>query len=115
MNTETLNALKQLSEAKRMILDKLAETILPDEKRILGDVLINLQEDENILINFTLQDMVDKINATNEALQNLIHQMDNASQNISGLNNAIKKISGVLSTLTEITTKALSAGLLSGL
>ena len=113
MTTETLNALKQVREAKTMVLAKLTDiTISQEEKQILGDVLINLQDQENTLINFTLQDMVDKINASNAALKNLIQQMDNASQNISAISNTIKKISNVLSTLTEITTKALSAGLL---
>ena len=114
MNTEILNALKQVREAKTIVLNKLTDkTISQDEKRILGDVLINFQEQENTLINFTLNDMVDKINASNAALQNLILQMDNVSQNLSGISNTIKKISNVLSTLAEITTKALNTGLLS--
>lgn len=113
MTTETLNALKQVREAKTMVLSKLTDTtVSKEEKLILGDVLINLQDQEDILINFTLQAMVDKINASNSALQDLIKQMNNASQNISEISTAIKKISNVLSTLTEITTKALSAGLL---
>ena len=114
MNTETLNALKQVREAKTMVLNKLTDiTLSHAEKQILGEVLLNLQEDEDTLINSVLQDMVDKINASNDALKNLIEQMDKASQNISEISNTIKKISNVLSTLTEITTKALSAGLLS--
>ena len=74
--------------------------------------MINLQEQENILINFTLLSMVNKINASNAALENIIQQMDQASQKLSAISNTVKKISNVLSTLTEITTKALSAGLL---
>jgi hypothetical protein len=113
MNTETLNALKKVTEGKTMVLSKLTDkTISQEEKRILGDVLINLQEQENTLINFTLQAMVDKINISTGALQNLIQQMDNTSQKLSVISNTIKKISNILSTLTEITTKALSAGLL---
>ena len=113
MNTESLNALKQVREGKTMVLSKLSDTtISKEEKQIAGEVLIQLQELEDTLINFTLQEMVDKINASNAALQNLLQEMDNASQNISALSNTIKKISNVLSTLTEITTKAISAGLL---
>jgi hypothetical protein len=113
MNTAVLNALKQVREAKTMVLSSLTDTTIdPGEKRILGGILINLQEQEDTLINFTLQDMADKINASNAALKTLIQQMDDASQNLAGISNAIKKISGVLSTLTDIITKALSAGLL---
>lgn len=113
MNTELLNALKMVKEAKSLVLSELSDDMLPkEEKDILGEVLINLQDQENSIINFTLQDMVDKINASNAALQNLIQQMDDASHNLSAISNTIKKISNMLSTLTEITTKALSAGLL---
>ena len=113
MTSVTLNALKQVREAKMMVLDKLTDnTISQEEKRILGDVLINLQDQENTLINFTLQDMIDKINASNAALKNLIQQMENTSKDIAVIGDIIKKISHVLSTLTEITTKAISAGLI---
>ena len=113
MNTAVLNALKQVREAKTMVLNKLSDnTLSKDEKRLLGDVLINLQEQENDLINFTLQEMVDKIDSTNAALQDLIDQMERASEKLSAISDTIKKISGVLSTLTEIINKALSAGLL---
>ena len=114
MTPETSNALNQVSEGRKMVLSKLTDiTISHDEKQVLGKVLIILQEQEDILINSVLKDMVDKINASNEELKNLIQQMDNASQNISEISNTIKKISNVLSTLTEITARAISAGLLS--
>lgn len=113
MNTAVLNALKQVREAKTMVLSELTDaTLRPDEKRVLGDILINLQEQENTLINFTLQEMADKINASNAALKILIQEMDDTSKNLSRISNIIKKISGILSTLTEIITKAISAGLL---
>ncbi len=112
MNTAVLNALKQVREAKMMVLESLTDNAIgTDEKEILGEILINLQEQENALINFTLQQMVDKINASNAALKSLIQQMDDVSKNLSGISKTIKKISGVLSTLTEIVSKAIDAGL----
>ena len=113
MNTETLNALKLISNAKSQVISELTDAALPqEEKQILGNILVNLQDHENTLINFTLQDMIDKIDAANADLQDLIGQMNDASQNISAISDAINKISCMLSTLTEITGKALSAGLL---
>jgi hypothetical protein len=113
MNTETLNALKSVREAKTLVLNKLTDkTISKDEKLILGDVLIGLEADEDILINDTLQDMVDKINVSNDALKKLIVQMDKVSKHISDISNAVKKVSNILAVFTEITGKALSAGLL---
>jgi ABC-type transporter Mla subunit MlaD len=113
MNTETLNALKLISDAKSQVVSELSDPALPlEEKQILGDVMVNLQDHENTLINFTLQDMIDKIDASNAGLQDLIQQMNDASANIAAISDTIKKISSMLSTLTEITGKALSAGLL---
>jgi len=113
MNTETLNALKQVAQARATVLSALNDDTLPvNEKGMLQAVLLNLQDQEDALINYTLQDMADKINASNTALQALIQQMNTASQQITAVNNAIKKVSNVLSTLAEITNKALAAGLL---
>jgi len=70
MTTATLSALKQVREAKTMVLSKLGDTTISrGEKHILGEVLINLQEQENTLINFTLLDMVNKVNATNASFK----------------------------------------------
>jgi len=113
MNTETLNALKTLRDAKTSITDKLTDSsITPAEKKILGSVFLTLQDEEDILINCTLQDMVDKINTSNASLQILIKQMDKVSQHISDISTTVKKVSKMLSVLTEITTKAFSSGLL---
>jgi len=113
MNAETLNALNEVREAKRMVLSGLTDnTVSQEEKIMLGNILINLQDQEDALINLTLQGMVDKINASNAALKNLIQQMEAASGDISRISNTIKKISKVLSTLTVITSKAISSGLL---
>ncbi|MEO7119497.1 MAG: hypothetical protein ABIY62_00285 [Ginsengibacter sp.] len=113
MNTETLNALKLIGNAKSQVVSELTDPALPpEEKQILGNILVNLQDHENTLINFTLQDMIDKIDSANADLQDLIEQMNDASENIAAISDTISKISGMLSTLTEITGKALSAGLL---
>lgn len=113
MNTAVLNALRQVREAKLNVLARLSDHSLQQEDRkVLEKVQLNLKEQENILINFTLQDMIDKINASNADLQILIQQMDQASTKLSDISNVIKKVSGVLSTLTEIINKAIGAGLL---
>ena len=113
MTTETLNALKSVRDAKNAVLAKLTDpAISTGEKKVLGSVLVTLEDEENILINCTLQDMVDKINTSNNALQILIGQMDKVSKHISDISAIIKKVSKMLSVLTEITSKAFSAGLL---
>ena len=87
MNTETLNALKQVAQARATVLSALNDDTLPvNEKGMLQAVLLNLQDQEDALINYTLQDMADKINASNTALQALIQQMNTASQQITAVN-----------------------------
>jgi flagellar hook-basal body complex protein FliE len=113
MTTETLNALKSVRDAKTAVISKLTDSpISADEKKVLGSVLITLEDEENILINCTLQDMVDKINTSNNSLQVLILQMDKVSKHLSDISDTIKKVSKMLSVLTEIISKAFSAGLL---
>jgi hypothetical protein len=113
MNAETLDALNEVRDARKKVLNGLTDnTVSQEEKKVLGDILINLQDQEDALINLTLQDMVDKINASNAALKDLIQQMNDASRDISRVSDTIKKISKVLSTLTVITSKAIGSGLL---
>lgn len=113
MNTETLNTLKQVRDGINTTQQALTDpTLTHDEKMILGSVLLNLSKQEDILINNALQAMVDKINASNDELTVLITEMENASERLAQFSNTIKKISKVVATLTEITTKAISAGIL---
>ncbi|MEP6949918.1 MAG: toll/interleukin-1 receptor domain-containing protein [Ginsengibacter sp.] len=105
MNAEILNALRQVREAKSIVLDNLADiTLSIQEREILRNILFNLDEQERTLINFTLQDNEDNINASSVALQNLIRGMDNVPQNLSSISNTIKKVSNILSALYDMNT-----------
>jgi hypothetical protein len=105
MNIEILNALNQVKDAKMMILVNLDDiTLSQKEKRILEDILFNLQEQEQILIKFTFQKTEDNVGASNIALQNLTQLMDNTPHDLPGISYTIKKISKILSTLAEINT-----------
>ncbi len=113
MNTETLNTLKQVREGINMVQQELSDPALThNEKMLLGSVLLNLNKQEDILINNTLQAMADKVNAANAELEAMLVEMEAASVRIAAFSERVKKISGVLGTLAEITTKAISAGIL---
>lgn len=113
MNTETLNALKQVRDGINALQQALNDPDLThDEKVFISTVLVNLNEQEDILINDVLQAMVDKINASNDELKQLIRKMSAAEQRIARFSDTIKKISHALETLAEITAKAMKAGLL---
>lgn len=113
MNTEIINTLKKVREAINVTQIELNDpTLSSDEKSLLAKTIINLNKTEDIIINKVLQEMVDKINSTNDELKQLIEEMKTSTQKIAQFSNTIKKISDVLGVLIEITTKAMSAGIL---
>lgn len=113
MNTEAMNTLKQVREGINAIQIQLTDsTLTKKEKSLLGDVLLNLNDLEDIIINNILQDMVDKINSSNALLKKLISDMKRSSDKISKLSNTIKRISDTVGVLAHITAKAMSVGIL---
>jgi len=115
MNTETLKALKQVNGLIAQLQDALRDASLTPQERGLIQKAINDQMDlQDTLIQDTLQAMVDKIDAANTDLRELIANMQKTSDKLAKLAADIKKVSDVVGTLAEITTKAMSAGLLGG-
>ena len=115
MNTETLNALKQVNGLIAQLQDALRDTgLTPQEKGLIQQAINDQCDIQDTLIQDSLQAMVDKINAANTDLQDLITRMQNTSDKLAKLAAGIKKVSDVVGTLAEITTKAMSAGLLGG-
>ena len=113
MNTEAMNTLKQIREGINALQIELNDqTITRNERSLLGDALINLNELEDIIINTMLQEMVDKINSSNDELKQLITDMEASTDRIAKFSNTIKKISDTVGVLAHITAKALSVGIL---
>jgi len=115
MNTETLNALKQVNSLIAQLQDALNDTSLtPQEKKLINKAINDQMDIQDTLIQDTLQAMVDKINDANTDLRDLITKMQKTSDKLAKLAAGIKKVSDVVGALAEITTKAMSAGLLGG-
>lgn len=113
MNTEAMNALKQVREGINVLQIELNEEMLSsDERSLLAEALVDLEELEDSIINNVLADMVEKINASNSQLKALITEMKGSTERIARLGNIIKKVSDAAGVLAEITSKAISAGLL---
>lgn len=113
MNTETLNALKQVNLLISQLQTALNDPSLTSQEKTLINQAINDQCDiQDTLIQDSLQAMVDKINAANTDLQKLLKKMEKTSDKLAKLAAGIKKVSDLVGTLAEITTKAISAGLL---
>lgn len=115
MNTETLNALKQVNSLIGQLQDALKDPALtPAEKKLIRQAINDQMDLQDTLIQDTMQAMVDKINAANTDLQQLTAKMETTSEKLAKLAGVIKKVSDVVGTLGEITTRAISAGLLGG-
>ncbi len=115
MNTETLSALKQVNALIAQLEDAEKDTSLTSQEKKLIQQAINDQCDlQDTLIQDTLQAMVDKINSANNDVVQLIDKMQKTSEKLGKLAIAIKKVSDIVGILAQITSKALSAGLLPG-
>ena len=115
MNTETLNALKQVNTLIAQLQDALRDTTLaPQEKGLIQKAINDQMDIQDTLIQDSLQAMVDKINAANTDLRDLMTRMQKTSDKLAKLAVGIKKVSDAVGALAEITTKAMSAGLLGG-
>ena len=115
MNTETLNALKQVNTLIGQLQDTLKDpTLTPGEKKLVKQAINDQMDLQDTLIQDTMQAMVDKINTANGDLQQLTAKMEKTSEKLGKLAASIKKVSDAVGTLAEITAKAISAGLLGG-
>ena len=112
MNTEAINTIKQIRESVGQIQVQLNDPAYKAaDKQLLQEALSNLLDQEDVIINNSLQAMVDKLNASNTDLQGIIADMKKASAKIAAFADTLKKVSVVIGVLAEITTKAITAGL----
>lgn len=113
MNTETLNALKQVNLQIQQLQELLSDPkIKPEEEEPMEEALVALESMQDTLIHQVMQQMIDALNASNAKLQDVMTRMEKVSASLAKLAGTIKKVSDLVGTLTQITQKALSAGLL---
>ncbi|GGB23421.1 hypothetical protein [Puia dinghuensis] len=117
MNTETLNALKQVNlqiQQLQGVLENgtLTPPLTPQEADAIGQAIDDLSALQDTLIHQTLQAMVDQVNATNSQLQTLLATMQTTSARLGKLATGIRQVSDVVGALAQITTHAMSVGLI---
>lgn len=113
MNTESINTLKLIREAINEVQKALNDPELTtSQRKNLERVLIRLFEMDEIIINDSLQGMIDKLNSSNEDLKILIGEMDASVAKLAQLAARISRISTVVGTLTDIVGKAMAVGIL---
>ena len=113
MNTETLNALKQVNLQIQTLQQLLSDPKLkPEEEEPMEEALVTLESMQDTLIHQALQQMIDQLNASNAKLQDVVERMQKVNAKLAKLATTIKKVSEIVGTLVTITAKAMSAGLL---
>lgn len=113
MNTETLNTLKQVNLQIQQLQDQGDDpTLTAAEASAIGSALVQLESMQDTLIHQALQNMIDQLNTANAQLQGVLNQMQATSVRLANLAGDIKKVSNLIGALVDVTSKALSAGLL---
>lgn len=113
MNTEAMNTLRQVRATIKSVQIQLADrTLTTSERNLLEISLLNLNDLDDTIVNTVLQEMIDKINTSNDQLKQLIVQMQASTERIARFSNTIKAISDTVGVLATIMTKALGAGIL---
>lgn len=115
MNTEAMNALKQIRETTNQLQEELDDPYYKkhvDDRLLLESTMNNLYDQEDLIINNTIQNIVQQLNEGNNELQALIDKMTASSDRIAKFSAVVKKASDMIAALVKITTVAVSAGLL---
>jgi hypothetical protein len=113
MNTESINTIKMIRENIDLVQKEMnVPGTTRAEKKLLGNVLIELNNADNIIINETMMKMVNQLNTSNAELINLVASMEKSGAKIAKLSKSIGKISKVIGVLADITAKAISVGIL---
>ena len=115
MNTEAMNALKQIRETTDQLQQELGNPYYDnhvDDGLILEATMNNLYDQEDLIINNSIKTIVDQLNDGNTKLQELIDRMNADGGQISKMSAIVKKASDIIAALVKITTVAVSSGLL---
>jgi hypothetical protein len=112
MNTEALNTLKIIRETRVELISELNGDLEANERDLIEEAVSNLTGQENALIIDVLKTSIDTLNTMNEELKDLIERMEGANAHLEAISKRVKSVSEVVGTLVEITTKAMSAGLI---
>lgn len=108
-----MNTLKQVRDALRTLQEKQNDPMLSAEERsMVEEGIWLLSEQEDVIINNSLEEMVGELNERNEQLSGLCDRIDESAGRLGNVAKTIRKVATVVGVLTEIITKASGAGLL---
>ena len=115
MNTEVLNALKQVRIARQTVADlqlEMAGRLTAHESNALTNVYSDLEDIEDLLVLQDIRASIAQIKSDGEDLQKIADQMTQVSNRLSAISDTISKTAKIIGTLADILGKAASSGLL---
>jgi cell division septum initiation protein DivIVA len=112
-NTERLNALQMVTEARREVGEARSESDLTaTQQQLLDDVYDELVDLEDALIHEDIKASIKKLEKGAEALTDLTGRMKRSVQSVKSLAKKVETATKAVAVLAEIVAKAVSAGLL---
>ena len=113
MNTEILNALKQVRTVRQSVADlqlQMTGSLTSDEANTLTNAYSDLEDLEDLLVLQDIKASIAQIKSDGDDLQEIADQMTKVSNRLSTISDAISKTAKVIGTLADILAKAASSG-----
>lgn len=112
-NTERMNALKQVAEARKATGEaRQVSNLTPKQIQLLDDVYRELMDTEDTLVHEDIQDSIATLNEHSKALGDLTTRLKRSTEKLKKLSNTINTVAKVIGVLADIIAKAASVGLL---
>ena len=112
-NTERMNALKQVAEARKAVGEARQDSNLtPKQIQLLDDVYRELMDTEDTLIHEEIQDSIAKLNEHSKALGDLTTRLKRSTEQLKEVGETISTVAKIIGVLADIVAKAASVGLL---
>jgi hypothetical protein len=113
MDTANMNTLQQATNAIGQVQTALQDpTLSPANRTALEDTLVALRGVQNDIISNSAQALVDALKGDNDQLSQLADQINAGAAQLDQVAATIKSVSNTVGTLINVTTAAVSAGII---
>lgn len=113
MNTEKLNAIKEIKAAKNELQDKASELDAGSAERSKIETAIGQLEGVIWdLVNEELKDIVDQLKNESESLKTLAGQIKQAHEDLEEFGEKVEKVAKIISGLVEMVEAGIKAGII---
>jgi len=112
MNTEILNTLKAVQEARTEATKAFAKPALTDAERlVLEPIIIHLSNLEGSLLNKVKEELIEALTKDTEPLQALVEEIERSIKKLERIATLVKSVSEKIEALINIIGIAASVGI----